>query len=87
MSLFIEEEEKVIKKKKKKIPSAPRHIVSIPNPDKKKYETYKKSHNPIRFPKPFKCCISGRPNSGKSLMALHIIMAHQEKNLSLMRYT
>ena len=75
-----DEEEKPKKKKKKpKIPKAPRHIVSIPNPDKKMHETYKKSHNPIRFPKPFKCCISGRPNSGKSLMALHIIMAHQDR--------
>jgi hypothetical protein len=82
MSLYIEDSDddvKVRKIKKKKIPRAPREIVSIPNPDKKKHETYKKSHNPIRFPKPFKCCISGRPNSGKSLMALHIIMAHQEK--------
>jgi len=82
MSLYIEDsddEKKVRKIKKKKIPRAPREIVPIPNPDKKKHESYKKSHNPIRFPKPFKCCISGRPNSGKSLMALHIIMAHQEK--------
>ena len=65
--------------KKKRVGRAPRHIVSIPNPDKKMHEQYRPGDNPIRFPKPFKCIISGRPNSGKSLMALHIIFAHQAK--------
>ena len=76
---YSSDEEDIKKKKKPKIPRAPRKITPLPNPDKKLHERYRKSHNPIRFPKPFKCCISGRPNSGKSLMALHIIMAHQEK--------
>ena len=52
-------------KKKKKIPRAPRKIVPMPNPDKKKHESYKKSHNPIRFCKPFRCCILGKVNSVK----------------------
>jgi hypothetical protein len=73
------EEEKKKKKKKKKIPRAPRQITPMPNPDKKKHETYKKSHNPIRFPKPFRCVILGKVNSGKSLICKHILMAHQEK--------
>lgn len=68
------------KKKKKRIPKAPRVITPMPNPDKKKHETYKKTHNPIRFCKPFRCCILGKVNSGKSLIAKHILMAHQEKN-------
>lgn len=68
------------KKKKKHIPRAPRQIVPMPNPDKKKHESYRKSHNPIRFCKPFRCCILGKVNSGKSLLAKHILMAHQEKN-------
>ena len=52
MSLCIEDsDEKVRKIKNKKIPRAPREIVPISNPDKKKHESYKKSHNPIRFPK------------------------------------
>ena len=72
-------ERKTRKPNKKKIPKAPRRIIVLPNPDKKKHEQYKNGHNPIRFPKPFKCCISGRPNSGKSLMAIHIIFAHQGK--------
>lgn len=74
-----DEKKKKRKKKKKKIPAAPNEIVPLPNPDKKKHEVYKKKQNACRFPKPFKCCISGRPNSGKSLMALHIVMAHQAK--------
>jgi hypothetical protein len=77
--IYSSDEEEIKKKKKPKIPRAPRKITPMPNPDKKLHEKFKKSHNPIRFPKPFKCCSSGRPNSGKSLMALHIIMAHQEK--------
>ena len=76
----IEKKMKRKKKTKKCIGAAPRHIVSLPNPDKKLHERYKKGDNPIRFPKPFKCCISGRPNSGKSLMAIHIILAHQAKD-------
>jgi hypothetical protein len=74
-----EEEIKKKKKKKPKIPPAPRKITPMPNPDKKKHESYKKSHNPIRFPKPFRCCVLGKVNSGKSLIAKHILMAHQEK--------
>ena len=58
---------------------APRVLTPLPNPDKKKHESYKPSDNPIRFPKPFRCCILGKVNSGKSLIAKHILMAHQEK--------
>ena len=75
-----ERREKYHKKKKdKKLPAAPRHIIGLPNPDKKLHESYKKHQNPCMFPKPFKLVISGRPNSGKSLMALHVIAAHQAK--------
>jgi hypothetical protein len=76
------DEEKKTRKRKpkpKKIGRAPRKIIPLKNPDKKMHEYYKSNDNPIRFPKPFKCCISGRPNSGKSLLALHIIFSHQEK--------
>jgi hypothetical protein len=61
------------------MPKAPMSIVALSNPDKKKHEYYKEAQNPIRFPKPFKCCISGKPNSGKSLLAIHIILAHQAR--------
>ena len=69
-----EKREKYNKKKKDKIcVKAPRSIIGLPNPDKMKLEKYKKGDSPIRFPKNFLCCISGRPHSGKSLIALHII--------------
>lgn len=67
------------KKKPKKLGKAPMCIVPLPNPDKKKHESYKKGDNPMRLPKPFRCCIIGKVNSGKSLMAVHIILAHQAR--------
>jgi len=33
--------------------------------------------NLARYPGPFRCCVIGRVNSGKSLIAKHILMAHQ----------
>ena len=68
------------KRKPKRLGPSPREIIALPNPDKKKHEKYKKGDNPIRFPKPFKLSIIGKPNSGKSLMAIHVILAHQAKN-------
>jgi hypothetical protein len=65
------------RKCKKKLGKAPRKIIPMPNPDKKLHEVYKKGQNPIRFPKPFRCIIVGKVNSGKSLIARHIILAHQ----------
>ena len=65
--------------KKNKIGKAPTQIIPLPNPDKKKHEVYKKGDNPIRFCKPFRLSIVGSVNSGKSLLALHVIMAHQAK--------
>lgn len=65
------------RKKGKGVGRAPREIVPLPNPDKTRHEKYKNGQNPIRFPKPFRCCILGKVNSGKSLLAKHILMAHQ----------
>jgi hypothetical protein len=65
------------KSRRKNLGRAPRTIVDLKNPDKKKHEEYKKGQNPIRFPKPFRCVIMGKVNSGKSLLAKHILMAHQ----------
>lgn len=64
--------------KSKKI-KAPNCIIPMKNPDKKMHESYNKNCNTnmARFPKPFKCVISGRPNSGKTLMSKMIIVAHQ----------
>lgn len=74
-----DEEEKVRKprKLKKKLGKAPRELIPMPNPDKRRHESYKPGQNPVRFPKPFRCCLLGKVNSGKSLLAKHIILAHQ----------
>jgi hypothetical protein len=83
---FEEEEERLARRKKRKskakkltLGKAPRGIVPLPNPDKKYHEIYKQGDNPLRFPKPFRCTILGGVNSGKSLIAKHILAAHQEK--------
>jgi hypothetical protein len=73
-------EKKVKKKKKprkKKLGRAPRRIIPLKNADKKKQEFYKPGQNPIRFPAPFRCCVLGKVNSGKSLLTKHILLAHQ----------
>lgn len=72
-----EKTQRKARKIKKNLGKAPRKIIPLPNPDKTKHEFYKKGQNPIRFPKPFRCCLLGKVNSGKSLLAKHIILAHQ----------
>lgn len=63
-----------------KLPPAPCSIISLPNPDKLKHESYSdypKDFNIARFPVPFRCVILGKVNSGKSLIVKHILMARQ----------
>ena len=72
-----QEKQKKTRKVKKALGKAPRQLVEMTNPDKKKHEKYKKGQNPIRFPKPFRCVILGKVNSGKSYLARHILLAHQ----------
>ena len=70
-----------LKHKKKEI-KAPTALFALPNPDKMTHESYKEmdpGENLARFPGPFRCCVIGRVNSGKSLIAKHILMAHQAK--------
>ena len=67
-------------KAKKKQVKAPTALFALPNPDKLQHESYKEyapDENLARFPGPFRCCVIGRVNSGKSLIAKHILMAHQ----------
>ena len=64
-------------RQKKKLGKAPRELVDMSNPDKTRHEVYKPGQNCIRFPKPFRCVILGKVNSGKSYLAKHILMAHQ----------
>lgn len=57
----------------------PRHILVMPNPDKLNHEKYQPGQNPIRFPTPFRCCIIGLPNAGKSLLSTNILLARQSQ--------
>ena len=72
-----------VPKKKKKEIKAPTALFGLPNPDKadhdQGYDKMPPGENLARFPGPFRCCIIGRVNSGKSLVAKFILMAHQEK--------
>lgn len=67
------------KPRRKKLGRAPREIIPLKNADKRKHEHYKRGDNPIRFPHPFRCCVLGKVNSGKSLLTKHILLAHQGK--------
>jgi len=67
-------------KKKPKAVKAPTRLFALPNPDKRGHESYAEmvpGENLARYPGPFRCCVIGRVNSGKSLIAKHILMAHQ----------
>ena len=55
----------------------PRKILVFENPDKIFHEKYEPGQNAIRFPIPFRCSILGQVNSGKSLVALNIILNRQ----------
>ncbi len=72
---------KIKRKRKKKVKevniSLPRGLFVFNNPDKISHEGYEPGQNPIRFPLPFRCCILGQVNSGKTLMCLNIIIARQ----------
>lgn len=49
----------------------------VPNPDKKGFETWSTSRNMVNFPHPYRCLITGPPNSGKSTLVLNILLAAQ----------
>jgi hypothetical protein len=67
--------------KKSKLPSAPTKLFGLPNADKdgwhESYDDNSVSENLARYPHPFRACVLGRVNSGKSLVAKFILMAHQ----------
>jgi len=76
-----EEDRKKRKRRNKKINiDLPKEIFVLDNPDKHFHEKYEPNQSPIRFPHPFRCCILGQVNKGKSLMALNIILARQAKH-------
>jgi hypothetical protein len=74
-----EKKKKKRKPRKKKLGRAPRELVILKNKDKGCHESYSKGDSPLRFPHPFRCCILGGVNSGKSMIVKNILMAHQAK--------
>jgi len=54
-------------------------LIAIKNADKECHEEYENDHDAIRFPHPFRCCILGKVNSGKTMLTKHILLAHQIK--------
>lgn len=65
------------KTRRKRKPQLPRELVVMKNSDKGCHESYKEGQNPIRFPHPFRCCLLGKVNSGKSMIVKNLLMAHQ----------
>lgn len=52
----------------------PNRILIIPNEDKKFHEHWHKGRNMLNIIHPFRCCLVGPPNSGKTLITKNIIM-------------
>jgi len=46
----------------------------IDNPDKKGHEKWSESRKMINFPHPYRCLISGPPNSGKTTCVLNLLV-------------
>ena len=50
------------------------------NADKGFHEEFRPSDSPIRFAHPFRACVLGKINSGKSMICKNILMAAQARN-------
>ena len=55
-------------------------LVFIKNPDKTQDVVRVDSESNARFSLPFRCCVAGQVNSGKSTIALNIILQRQAKS-------
>ena len=59
------------KRKKKELPDK---LFAIPNKDKGFQEEWYEGRNLLNFPHSFRACITGRPNTGKTSIAKHILL-------------
>jgi hypothetical protein len=75
-----DEPKKKRKPRRKRIGRAPKHMVILKNKDKSCHETRRERDSVLRFIHPFRCCILGQVNSGKSLIMKNILMAQQGRN-------
>ncbi len=54
--------------------SLPKQLIAIGNKDKKFHEKWEVGRDPLNFPHPFRVCMSGPPNTGKSTCAKNIVL-------------
>lgn len=47
----------------------------VANPDKKNFEKWDSERSMLNFPHPYRCLITGNPNSGKTTSVLNILLA------------
>jgi len=67
--------EKEYKKVKKQQKLLPKELVGLGNKDKDDwYETWTADRDLLNFPHPFRCCLFGKPNSGKSNYIKNILI-------------
>ncbi len=61
-------------RKNKQQQALPRKLIAIGNKDKAFHEKWEVGRDPLNFPHPFRVCLSGPPNTGKSTCVKNIIM-------------
>ena len=54
--------------------SLPKKLIAIGNKDKEFHEQWEVGRDPLNFPHPFRVCLSGPPNTGKSTCVKNIIL-------------
>jgi hypothetical protein len=69
-------EEPVVIKKPKKAPKIrlPKKLFELKNTDKKWHERWTKDRDLLNIPHPFRACLTGPPNSGKSSVVKHLLL-------------
>jgi hypothetical protein len=51
-----------------------KQLPHLPNPDKAGHETWSADRSILNFPHPYRCLITGNPNSGKTTSVLNILL-------------
>ena len=65
---------KKLKKSQKVTKRLPKKIIAFPNRDKEFHETWQDGDDELNFPHPFRCVLTGRPNSGKMTVVKNILI-------------
>lgn len=73
LKILSEKIKKKHKKKKKKV-NLPQRIIPISNPDKEFHESWSEDRDPLNIPHPYRACLFGKPNVGKTTIALNLLL-------------